>query len=162
MLRIKPFLLGVLCTMMIFAGGYKLWEYYLPNTAAPITIDTIPPGTVLIDALPTYRTLNGINVSFKGKESFEQPIAGRAAKDIIIVSFKAMGENAGKSTINILWEDGTVERIPAGTMNRRLPSERVAKQITIQGYCVHERKIFRDSSRTGTLNWEIHYQAVES
>jgi hypothetical protein len=121
----------------------------------------IPVGTVKIETLPTFTTLNGINVAFTGREEYPQPISGKFASNITVVSFRATGENAYKSVICILWEDGSLEIIPAGTSNLRLNPEKRAKQIIVKGYSVHERKVFRDSGRAGTLNWEIHYQPIK-
>lgn len=116
---------------------------------------------VSINSLPSYRALNGINVSFIGEKKYPQPIAGRYAKSIIINNFRAAGEHAHKSAILITWENDSVEAIPAGATGLQLPPDKRAKDITIQGYSMHERRIFHDSARKGVLNWEILYEPVE-
>lgn len=164
---LKPFLLGALCTIgAVIIIGWTL-GYEMPNRADGIEIEgqqatlAIPGDTVSITSLPSYRTLNGINVAFRGQKRYVQNIAGRYAQHITITSFRASGENAYKSAIIITWEDGSLEVVPAGTANMRFPSAKKAKEIVVQGYSVHERKVFRDSGRDGVLNWEIIYEPVE-
>jgi hypothetical protein len=160
--HIQSFLLGVVCTIFLLVGGFFVWDTYFDGPGQPpIYTNSIPPGTVIIEPLPTYRTLNGINVSFKGEADFQQVIAGRYAQDIRIISFRATGENAEKSSIIIEWEDGTTEIVHAGVSGQNLGAEKRAKQIIVKGYSMHERKVFRDSAKSGTLNWEIHYQPIE-
>lgn len=164
----KPFLLGVLCT--IAAVAMILWPlgYDAPSKQADDIRGeekqaalAISEDTVSITSLPSFRSLNGINVPFRGKKRFVQGIAGRYAQNITIAGFRASGENAYKSAIIITWEDGSIELVPAGTANVRFPPEKRAKEIIVQGYSVHERKVFRDSARDGVLNWEIIYEPVE-
>jgi hypothetical protein len=162
--HIRSFLWGVVCAVFLLVGGFFAWDTYFdgPGQSPILTTNSIPPGTVIIEPLPTYRTFNGINVSFKGKADFQQVIAGRYAQDIRIISFRATGENAEKSSISIVWEDGTTEIVPAGVSERNLGAKKRAKQIIIRGYSMHERKVFQDSAKSGTLNWEIHYQPIEN
>jgi hypothetical protein len=101
-------------------------------------------------------------VPFSGKVTLPQAIAGRFAKNLTIVNFSAAGDRAEKSAIKIVWENGEVERITPGTQNKQFAPERRAVEITIEGYSVHERRIFKDSARPGTLTWEIRYEPVAS
>lgn len=159
----KYFLIGVLCTLLAVAAMFKVLNLGAPNsfsTPSPTTL-AISPDTVVIDRLPSYRTLSGINIAFKGKEKFPQTISTRLAKNLLITSFRATGENAHKSSIRITWDDGTFETVPAGISNRQFPAEKRAKEIVVFGYSVHERQVFHDSSKPGVLNWEIFYEPVE-
>lgn len=121
----------------------------------------VPPGAVTIKTLPPLLTLRGEGVPFQGKTELAQKIAGRAAAEIVVVAFGASGENANKSTLRIVWEDGAVDTIPAGTRDLVLDPRRRAKSITVLGYCFHEQRIFKDVAKKGTLNWEIRYSPVE-
>jgi hypothetical protein len=164
---LKPFLMGALC--IVATAIMVLWalDYKRPDPVDGITVEdkqgalAISSDTVLITALPSYRTLNGINVAFRGKKRYLQKFVGRYAQNITIVSFRATGEHAYKSTILITWEDDSTEIVSAGVTNIRFSAEKRAKEIVVQGYSVHERKVFRDSIRDGVLNWEILYEPVE-
>lgn len=165
---LKSFLMGVLCTA---AAAVMIWwallDHQKPDPGTEIQVEdkqeplVISPDTVLITPLPSYRTLNGVNVSFRGRKRYVQNMSGRYARNINIVSFCAAGENANKSAVIITWEDGSVETVSTGTTNFRFPAEKRAKEIAIQGYSMHERKVFQDSFRDGVLNWEILYEPVE-
>lgn len=164
---LKAFLLGALCTIGAIIIVLWVLGYEPPNRVDRTEVEgkettlAISEDTVSITSLPSYRTLSGINVIFRGKERYAQNIAGRYAQNITITSFRASGENAYKSAVIIIWEDGSIEVVPAGTANLRLSPEKKAKEIIIQGYSVHERKVFRDSARDGVLDWEIIYEPVE-
>lgn len=168
--NLKYFVYGTICTLLLIFMGAHISEIDFAirnnrvNTGELIETSEnllVMPDTVVIEALPTFRTLNGINVPFRGKTSFQQVIVGRYAKNIIIPHFKATGENAHKSVIEITWEDGTIDLIPAGTIERHFPQERRAKKIVIHGYSVHERRVFHDSTKPGVLDWEILYIPAE-
>jgi len=159
----KVFLMGVLCTLFL---GFAIFKIFHFGTASDISTPmpkglVIAPDTVVIDRLPSYITLSGINVDFKGRGKFPQIISTRLAKNVLITSFRATGENAQKSSIKIIWEDGTSETVPAGISNRQFPPEKLAKEIIVFGYSVHERKVFHDTAEPGMLNWEILYEPVE-
>lgn len=154
--RLKPFVYGVAVTLAIVAGVYFLGA----GGNLPPTI--VPPGTVTIQSLPPLLTLAGSGVPFEGKIEIPQPLAGQFARELVIVSFQATGENAHKSTVKIIWEDGSVDLIPAGISERKFAPERRAKQISIIGYCFHERRVFHDLPRKGILSWEIRYAPVEN
>lgn len=166
---LKPFLLGVLCTGVIILVVFLTREHEIspgangnePEAEKKQTSLAISSDTVLISAIPAYKTLEGSNIAFRGKQRFQQNIAGCYAKRITIVSFRATGENSYKSAIIIRWEDGSLDLVPIGVTNMCFPPDKRAKEIVVQGYSVHERKVFRDSSRDGVLNWEILYEPIE-
>ncbi len=132
-----------------------------PGGEAPQAAPVIPPGAVTIKSLPPLLNLRGEEVSFQGRTEIVQQLAGRSAAEIVIVDFRAGGENAHKSAIRIEWEDGGVETIPPGSKNLVLAPQRRAKKISVLGYSFHERRVFKDSARKGTLSWEIRYAPAE-
>jgi hypothetical protein len=139
------------------AAGIPLSDQAVNQSAA-----AIPTDTVIIKPLPSLRRISGYQVPFSGKVTLPQAIAGRFAKNLTIVNFAAVGDRAEKSAIKIVWENGEVERITPGTQNKQFAPERRAVEITIEGYSVHERRLFKDSARPGTLTWEIRYEPVAS
>lgn len=169
----KAFLLGVFVTLFVMGLLFLVSQaIFFQQTFSSSTNDTkqqaekvdvasqYPPITqdaVRIKSLPPLHILRD-SPSFTGKKNFPQKIMGQYAQNIQIVSFNAQGENAHKSTLKILWEDGTTDIFYPGTTMSQLPSGKRAKAITISGYCVHERKILPDLSRTGKLDWEIYYE----
>ena len=163
----RSFLLGVFFTLFVMGLLFLVlqgWPFIQAFTSN--TIDNtqqipklVPQDAVRIQTLPPLLTLKD-SLSFNGKKSFPQKIIGRYAQNIQIIRFNAEGENSHKSTLKIVWEDGTTELFYPGTIMKQLPSGKRAREISISGYAVHERRIFPDSSRPGTLEWEIHYEAV--
>lgn len=169
----KPFILGVVCAMLLGAAILFGIDHralvikpdppklsFVSPEAANATYPPIPSDAVKIQPLPPLVILAGA-VKFEGEKELVQKIAGNLARNITIISFKASGENADKSAIKVVWIDGSVDMIPPGTANIQLPSVKYAKQIIVIGYSMHERKIFKDSPRAGTLEWEIRYEAGE-
>jgi hypothetical protein len=154
----KPFMGGVAVTLLILLGGY----FYITKNHSEQQQINVPPGTVIIKVLPPLLTLGGFEVPFEGKKEIPQTLASPLAKEVVVVNFQATGENAQKSVIKIVWEDGSIETVPPGTVNKRLSPEKRAKQISIVGYAMHERQIFRDSARKGTISWDIRYVPVEN
>ncbi len=132
-----------------------------PASAAADKPFIVPPGAVTIKTLPPLLTLRGDAVPFQGKTELVQKLAGRAAAEIVVVAFAAGGENAHKSAIRITWEDGAVETIPPGARNLIFAPQRRAKSIAVLGYSFHERRVFKDIPKKGTLTWEIRYAPVE-
>jgi hypothetical protein len=147
----RPIFLGVTVALLIIAGYILVGRNSQPHQAP------IPPGTVVIQELPPLITLVGTEVPFEGKVELPQPLAGSLAAELTVVRFYASGENANKSVIKLVWEDGSIELIPAGTVNLKLAPDRRAKQISIVGYCMNERRVFKDQPRKGQLTWEIRY-----
>ncbi|MBP2645087.1 MAG: hypothetical protein H6Q75_527 [Firmicutes bacterium] len=127
-----------------------------------VLIWRIPPGTVAIKELPTLHNLGGDKVAFSGKKKLPLNFVGCFAREIEIANFEAVGENAEKSYIQIKWEDGKIEKVPPGTKGLHFSPERRAKEIMVVGYCMHEKPIFRDVPREGTLSWQIRYVSVEN
>ena len=160
--------LGVLLT----AGAAV---FFFSQTGSLPAADPVAPGqsgaqaqrtdlradSVTIRPLAPLRLVSGTNVPFEGRTELPQVIAGRYARGVDIIRFQATGENAHKSYVRVIWEDGTEERIPAGATDHRFAPDRRARQISIVGYSVHERRIFRDSGRKGSLTWEIRFEPVE-
>ncbi|MDT8902872.1 hypothetical protein [Anaeroselena agilis] len=132
-----------------------------PGGETPPAAPAIPPGAVTIKALPPLLTLRGDEVPFRGKTEIVQRLAGPAATEVVVVAFSASGENAHKSAIKIEWEDGGVETFPPGSKNITLSPQRRAKKISVLGYSFHERRVFKDVAKTGTLSWEIRYAPSE-
>ncbi len=121
----------------------------------------IPPGAVTIKNLQPLLTLRGDEVPFQGRTEMVQQLAGPTAAEVVVVTFNASGENAHKSSIRIEWADGGVETIPPGSKNLVLSPQRRAKKISVLGYSFHERRVFKDLARKGTLSWEIRYAPAE-
>lgn len=163
---LKAFLGGVLITLFVVVGGYSLLERDgkagVDNNGANGLSNTTPAEKhVVIQSLPPLYILSGDKVAFEGKTEIPQPINGTYAEKITIINFAATGENAHKSAIKIIWEDGTVQLIPAGNSNMTLTPSKRAKAIIIVGYSMHERKIFKDSARSGNLTWDIRYEVAK-
>ncbi|MGL5514077.1 MAG: hypothetical protein ACRDBM_12680 [Sporomusa sp.] len=160
----KSFALGALSMLIIIAGGYLVFLETDQRAVPPETNPTETAdqsNTVTITPLPSLRVLYGIEVPFKGKVELKQTIAGRAARNITVVSFQATGEHAEKSVIKIVWENGEIEHISPGTQDKQFSPERRAVEIVVLGYSMRERAIFKDSARNGTLTWEIRYEPVD-
>lgn len=156
----------------VLGAVFMLLTVLAVNMVFPITEKQISPETarinteelanrVTITPLPTLRIIRGNQVPFEGKVELRQAFAGRAGRDITIVNFQAAGEHADKSLIKIVWENGEVEKLPPGTVNKTFSPDRRAVEISVIGYSMHERPIFRDSSRKGTLTWEIRYEPID-
>lgn len=157
----KSFIAGAVVVFVLISGAYLFFvgskDTSSPSTSEPIET-AIPFDAVTITPL---RVMKGTEVPFEGKAELRQTISGNFAKKIIIDNFQASGEHAEKSMLKIVWENGEVETIYPGTRDRAFPPEKRATQITIIGYSVHERRIFQDSNRKGSLTWEIHYEPME-
>ncbi|MBP2656874.1 MAG: hypothetical protein H6Q73_4443 [Firmicutes bacterium] len=176
----KVIVIGIVVVIAILGIGLYAWlerptkptaqGVDAANTAANANAATVgdaaalqvPPGTVKINALLPLRNLSGTDVAFTGKVELPQKIVGQYAEEIEIVNFQAKGENAKKSAIKIVWDDGEIDMVPPGTASYRFLPQRRAKQIILIGYSMHERQIFRDSSRPGTLTWEIRYASKDN
>ena len=118
----------------------------------------VPADMINITPLPPLLILSGTEVPFEGKVELRQAIAGKAAQNISVVNFQATGEQAQKSSIRIVWENGEVETLYPGTKDKQFSPERRAVEISVIGYSMRERRIFQDSRRKGTLTWEIRYE----
>lgn len=153
----KPFFGGVAVTLLVLLGGYFYISEYRPERQKI----NVQPDTVIIKVLPPLLSLGGFEVPFEGKKEIPQPITGALAREVVVVNFQATGENAHRSAIKIIWEDGTIETVPPGTVNKQFSPEKRAKLISIKGYSMHEQRIFRDLARKGKLSWEIRYVPVE-
>jgi hypothetical protein len=160
----RPFLLGAACMLIgvsVYFGFFNS-ERTLQQHASKSLDITIPAAdAVTITPLKPLQFMRGDDVPFEGKVELRQVIVGRFAKNLDIVNFQATGEHAEKSVLRIVWENGEVEKIYPGTKGRKLLPEKRAKEITIIGYSMYERRIFKDSSRKGSLTWEIRYEPVE-
>ncbi|HMM22249.1 MAG TPA: hypothetical protein PKA10_16130 [Selenomonadales bacterium] len=160
----SPLIGGLLGCFLLILIGY-VWmagnSADSGKAAAPAEQAAVPSDAVTIKTLPPLYTLSGVEVPFEGRAELPLKITGRLAKELHIVGFQATGENAQKSAIRITWEDGGQELIPPGVTNLKLAPDRTAKQISVIGYSMHERRVFKDSSRTGTLSWEIQYSPVD-
>ena len=119
------------------------------------------PGVVTIRVLPSLYVLRGQDVPFQGRVEIPLDIGGRLVREIVVVAVQAGGENAHKSSVRIVWEDGSVENIPAGAKDIVFPPQRRAKKITVHGYSFHEQRVFKDVPKKGTLFWEIRYAVAE-
>lgn len=162
--QLRHFAIGALSMLILLVAGYLLFSETDKNlTTQPnkSVNPTIPSDAVIIKPLPPLLILRGSDVAFEGKVEFRQAIAGRFVQNIVITNFEASGDNADKSMIKIVWENGQVEKIYPGTKDKRILSNQRAVEISILGYSMHERRIFKDSSRKGTLTWEIRYEPVE-
>ncbi len=160
----KSFLIGAAFMLVAITAGYMVYTGIGTGFTGPekgITDAPVPTDRVTITPLPSLRIIHGIEVPFEGRVELRQTIAGRAARDVSVVSFQATGENAGKSEIRIVWENGEIETIHPGVQNTRFSPDKRAVEIIVIGYSMHERRIFKDSSRKGTLTWEIRYEPVE-
>lgn len=162
----KPFVTGAIAMLVLLAGFYMFFMASQKNpinqSAAPQITDTATlPDSVTITPLPTLRLIRGNEVPFEGKVELRQAIAGRFAQNVAVVNFQATGEHADKSVLKIVWENGEVDKILPGTQNKVFSPDKRAVEISISGYSVHERRLFKDSSRSGTLTWEIRYEPVE-
>ncbi len=172
----RPFIIGAVFMFVFMAGGYMFFvgqgKTSVPPPAksgemagtadAGIASDTtIPSDAVTIIPLPSLQVIRGNEVPFEGKKEFRQAIAGRFAQNIVIANFQATGEHAEKSVIRIVWENGEVENIPPGTRNKKFSAGKRAVAISVLGYSMHERRIFRDSSSKGMLTWEIRCEPVD-
>jgi len=149
---------------VVMAGGYMFLsgpEKNLTTSPAKPAELAIPSDAVTITPLPSLRIIRGTEVPFEGKTELRQVIDGRFAQNIVVVNFQATGEHAEKSVIKIVWENGEVEKVYPGTRNKKIVSDKRAVEISISGYSMHERRVFKDSSRKGTLTWEIRYEPVE-
>lgn len=151
--------------MFILLSGLYLCLLAPKETPLPTKPETIQSavssGAVTITPLPSLRIIRGESVPFEGKAEFKQAIAGIFAQDISIINFQATGENSEKSFIKIVWENGEVEKLYPGTTNKKFSPNRRASEISVIGYSVHERRIFKNSNRKGTLTWEIRYEPME-
>lgn len=157
----KSFAAGAIIVFVLMAGTYLFLigpkDTSSPSLSEPVEM-AIPFDAVMITPL---RAISGTEIPFEGKVELRQAIAGNFAKKIIVVNFQASGEHADRSILKIVWENGEVETIFPGTRDRVFPPEKRATQITISGYSVHERRVFQDSNRKGSLTWEIHYEPME-
>ncbi len=159
----KFFALGALSMLVLMIAGYLIFtaiDKNLPDASGQ-TEGMGNSNTVTITPLPSLRIIRGTEVSFEGKTELRQAIAGRAARNLTVVSFQATGEHADKSFIKIVWENGETDKVYPDTPEKKFAEDRRAVEISITGYSMHERRILRDSSRPGTLTWEIRYEPVE-
>jgi hypothetical protein len=159
----KFFALGALSMLVLIIAGYLIYtvaDKNLPDSSGP-TEGVGNSNTVTIMPLPSLRIIRGTEVPFEGKTELRQAIAGRAARNLVIVNFQATGEHADKSFIKIVWENGEMEKVYPGTPEKKFAEDRRAVEISVTGYSMHERQILRDSSRKGTLTWEIRYEPVD-
>jgi hypothetical protein len=158
----RSFIAGVVLVLVLMVGAYLFFGESKENTLSPSPSEpvetAIPFDAVTITPL---RVIRGTEVPFEGKVELRQVIAGKFAQKLIVVNFQASGEHADKSILRIVWENGEVETVYPGTRDRVFPPEKRATQITIIGYSVHERRVFKDSNRKGNLTWEIHYEPME-
>ena len=159
----KSFIAGALAMLIVVVIAYMLFlgmekRATIPENSVADTEDFANKVTII--PLPSLRIIRGTEVAFEGKKELRQAIGGRAAQDISIVNFQATGEHADKSVITIVWENGEVEKVYPGTKNKKFSPEKRAVEILVIGYSMHERSIFRDASRKGTLTWEIRYEPV--
>lgn len=165
---ILPFMLGAVFSILIFFFASADGEF-LGINASKENLDSNISSTqqikqakesVTIMPLPHHLALSGVNVEFKGKQDIPLKLEGAYGRSLRIVSFQATGENAHKSRMKIVWKDGATEVIAPGVVDVRFAEDRLVKSIIISGYSMRERKIFKDSSRPGVLNWEIRYEPV--
>lgn len=159
----KSFIIGAVAMLVVVTAAYLLIIGAGKSPAIPennIANISDFSNNVTITPLPSLRIIRGTEVPFEGKVQLRQALAGQAAQDITIVNFQATGEHADKSVITIVWENGEVEKVYPGTQNKKYSQDRRAVEILVTGYSMHERRIFKDSSRKGTLTWEIRYEPV--
>ena len=159
----KSFVIGALSMLILVVVGYMLFTGMEKSLTIPennvVDIEDFS-NKVSITPLPSLRIIRGTEVPFEGKIELRQAIVGRAAQDIAIVNFQATGEHADKSVIKIVWENGEVEKVYPGTNNKKFSPDKRAVEIVVMGYSMHERRIFKDASRKGTLTWEIRYEPI--
>ncbi|MEG6586616.1 hypothetical protein [Dendrosporobacter sp. 1207_IL3150] len=161
----KPYIVGAFTMFIVLIGFYVFFVDPKESTmhSSPKSIQAnIPSDSVTITPLPTLRIIRGERVPFEGKVELKQAIAGLFAQDLVVVNFQVTGENSEKSFIKIVWENGEVEKLYPGTTNKIFSPSRRAVEITVVGYSIHERRLFKDSNRKGTLTWEIRYDPVEN
>lgn len=151
------FLGGVMVALAVVWAGYV----YLGGEPREATPQAPNPGAVTIRVLPSLYVLRAQDVPFQGRVEIPVDIGGKLAREIVVVAFQAGGENAHKSTVRVVWEDGSVETIPAGAKDIAFSPQRRAKKITIHGYSFHEQRVFKDMPKKGTLSWEIRYALDE-
>lgn len=159
----KSFVAGALTMLVAGMIGYLVFTG-MEKSAPPeqkSADTTVPADIINITPLPPLLILSGTEVPFEGKVELRQAIAGKAAQNISIVNFQATGEQAQKSSISIVWENGEVETIYPGTKDKQFSPERRAVEISVTGYSMRERRIFQDSRRKGTLTWEIRYEPFQ-
>lgn len=161
----KPFVIGATTMLLVLAGFYMFFPTSQKNSIHPSALPSADTASqldaVTITPLPTLRLIRGNEVPFEGKVELKQTIAGRFAQNVTVVSFQATGEHADKSLLKIVWENGEEEKLSPGTLNKVFPPDKRAVDIVVNGYSVHERRLFKDSNRSGTLTWEIRYEPVE-
>ena len=160
----KPFALGALVMLVLMIAGYLAFlgpDKALPGSDGKGEDFSKNYNAVTITPLPSLRIIRGTEVAFEGKVELRQTIAGRLARNLAIVDFQATGEHADKSYLKIVWENGEVEKIYPGTKDKQFAEDRRAAEISIVGYSMRERKLFKDSPRKGTLTWEIRYEPVQ-
>lgn len=160
----KPYILGAVAMFVLLSGLYLFFiaPKQSPLHSLPNSIQSsIPTDAVTITPLPTLRIIRGDKVAFEGQTELKQTIGGIFAQELTIVNFQATGENSDKSYIKIVWENGEIEKLYPGTTNKKFAADRRAAEITVAGYSVHERRLFKNSNRPGTLTWEIRYDPVE-
>lgn len=159
----KSFFAGALTMLVLGIVGYMFFVGAGQNTVPePKSAEpAVPSNIISITPLPPLLILSGTEVPFEGKVQLRQAIAGKAAQNISIVNFQATGEQAQKSSIQIVWENGEVENFYPGTKDKKFSPERRAAEIYVIGYSMRERRIFQDSPRKGTLTWEIRYEPFQ-
>lgn len=161
----KPFVIGATTMLVLFAGFYMFFmasqDKLIHQQPSPTSNAAVQPDAVTITPLPTLRLIRGNEVPFEGKVELKQAIAGRFAQNVTVVSFQATGEHADKSVLKIIWENGEEDKLSPGTQNKTFSPDKRAVEISVSGYSVHERRLFKDSNRSGTLTWEIRYEPVE-
>lgn len=166
----KSFIAGSLVMLALLCGLFW-YQNHFPRQAATAPPPAAEqsgrqsaadiPNPVTVIPLPALRILSGNQVAFEGTAAFTQSLNGRFGKNLSVIAFDANGEHADKSMIKIVWENGETDIVAPGTRNKVFAPERRAVSITVVGYSMHERRIFKNSSRPGTLTWEIHYEPVE-
>jgi hypothetical protein len=160
----KSFAVGAISMLVFIVAGYMVFTGADKNFTTPKSQVESPENLsnmVTITPLPSLRIIRGNDVPFEGTIELRQAVAGRFAQNIDIINFQATGEHAEKSVIKIVWENGEIEKVSAGTKDKKFAPDRRASAISVLGYSMHERRIFRDSSRKGTLTWEVRYEPVE-
>lgn len=160
---IKPFSYGAAVALVLSLAVYGWFGVGRGNADVPFQSAqaSLVAEAVQIKVLPPLLRAAGEAVPFEGTVELPLKIAGDYAQELYIVSFAAQGENAHKSALKIVWADGSQEVIPAGARDIRFTPERRAKEISLVGYCMHERRIFKDLPRKGTMSWELRYAPVQ-
>lgn len=160
----KSFAVGAISMLVFIVAGYMVFSGMEKNFTTPENRVENPESLsniITITPLPSLRIIRGSEVPFEGNIELRQAIAGRFAQNLAVVNFQATGEHAEKSAIKIVWENGEIEKVYPGTKDKKFAPERRASAISVVGYSMHERRIFGDSSRKGTLTWEIRYEPIE-